>query len=72
MVYSQIIEPTEIGFTKHYFLDDGLRRVMSQTIQYRTYSFAEACDMLKKWGIEFDGFSHQQDQGGMFMAFGKS
>lgn len=72
MVYSQVIEPTEIGFTKHYFLDDGARRVMSQTIHYRTYTFAQACDMLKPWGIEFDGLAHHHDEGGMFMGFSKS
>ncbi|MSQ57213.1 MAG: class I SAM-dependent methyltransferase [Limnohabitans sp.] len=53
MVYSQKIEPNGHGFIKHYYLDDGDRRLMSQTIDYRTYKFEEACDMLGVHGFEF-------------------
>jgi SAM-dependent methyltransferase len=53
MVYSQVIETTQIGFTKHYYLDDGQHRVMDQTIRYRTYSFDEAKRMLGSYGFEY-------------------
>jgi hypothetical protein len=53
MVYSQVIETTSIGFTKHYYLDDGQHRVMDQTIRYRTYSFDEAKRLLGSYGFEY-------------------
>jgi len=53
MVYSQKIEPNGHGFIKHYYLDDGDKRLMSQTIDYRTYNFKEACQMLGVHGFEY-------------------
>jgi SAM-dependent methyltransferase len=53
MVYSQIIEPSDIGFTKHYYLDDGDQRVMDQTVRYRTYTFNEAKQLLGTYGFEY-------------------
>ena len=50
-VYSQTIEPLPHGFTKHYFLDDGDQRLMSQRIDYRTYDFEEALEMLASLGL---------------------
>ena len=68
MVYSQKIEPHSTGFTKHYFLADGPTRLMSQTIEYRTYSFDDALKFL-----EAHGFSHDPVHSGQqFMAFTKS
>jgi SAM-dependent methyltransferase len=53
MVYSQVIEPTAIGFTKHYYLDDGPHRVVDQTIQYRTYNFSDAQSLMASYGFEY-------------------
>jgi hypothetical protein len=52
-LYSQKIEPNDHGFIKHYYLDDGDKRLMSQTIDYRTYNFKEACQMLEVNGFEY-------------------
>jgi len=51
MKYSQKIDPTDIGFTKHYFLSDGQKTLMAQTVKYRTYSFEEAKNMLATYGL---------------------
>jgi len=51
MKYSQKIDPTDIGFTKHYYLDDGPQTLMAQTVKYRTYSFEEAKNMLSAFGL---------------------
>ena len=51
MKYSQKIDPTDIGFTKHYYLDDGPQTLMAQTVKYRTYSFEEAKNMLFAFGL---------------------
>ncbi|MEI6718908.1 MAG: class I SAM-dependent methyltransferase [Betaproteobacteria bacterium] len=51
MKYSQKIDPTNIGFTKHYYLDDGPQTLMAQTVKYRTYSFEEAKNMLSAFGL---------------------
>jgi hypothetical protein len=51
MKYSQKIDPTDIGFTKHYYLDDGPQTLMAQTVKYRTYSFEEAKNMLSVFGL---------------------
>ena len=53
MKYSQKIDPTEIGFTKHYYLDDGPQTLMAQTVKYRTYSFEEAKNMLSAYGLSY-------------------
>jgi cyclopropane fatty-acyl-phospholipid synthase-like methyltransferase len=68
MVYGQKIDPHPDGFTKHYFLDDGPQRVMAQTVQYRTYSFAQTVAMLEKMGLHFLSASRQGPQ---FLAFVK-
>lgn len=54
MIYSQKIEPLELGFTKHYYLDDKDDRVMAQTIHYRTYSFADAKQLLANYGFVYE------------------
>jgi SAM-dependent methyltransferase len=54
MIYSQKIEPLELGFTKHYYLDDKDARVMAQTIHYRTYSFADAKQLLANYGFVYE------------------
>ena len=51
MKYSQKIDPKDIGFTKHYYLDDGPQTLMAQTVKYRTYSFEEAKNMLSAFGL---------------------
>lgn len=51
MKYSQKIDPTDIGFTKHYYLADGPQTLMAQTVKYRTYSFEEAKNMLSVFGL---------------------
>ena len=53
MKYSQKIDPTDIGFTKHYFLSDGQKTLMAQTVKYRTYSFEEAKNMLATYGFTY-------------------
>jgi len=53
-VYSQTIQPIEHGFSKHYFLHDDDEKLMEQCIDYRTYSFAEALELLGSFG-----FKHQ-------------
>ena len=53
MKYSQKIDPTDIGFTKHYYLDDGPQTLMAQTVKYRTYSFEEAKNMLSAYGLTY-------------------
>lgn len=54
MTYSQKIAPGENGFTKHYYLADNSKTVMAQTLQYRTYSFAESRGMLAACGFEYE------------------
>ena len=54
MVYSQKIEPLDLGFTKHYYLDDKNHRVMAQTINYRTYNFSDAKQLLSSYGFEYE------------------
>jgi SAM-dependent methyltransferase len=53
MKYSQKIDPTDIGFTKHYFLSDGQKTLMAQTVKYRTYSFEEAKNMSATYGLTY-------------------
>lgn len=68
MKYSQKIDPTDIGFTKHYYLMDGAKKVMDQTVRYRTYSFAQAKDLLGTYGFEHVPHS---DQKPLFLQFRK-
>ena len=67
-VYSQQIEPNGHGFIKHYYLDDGDKRLMSQTIDYRTYNFKEACQMLGVNGFEYQ---HKPTTDRQFLVFQK-
>ena len=69
MMYSQKIEPTENGFTKHYYLADGDTTLMAQTIQYRTYGFAQALALLEGFGFSYQPYSGDKPQ---FLTFTKS
>ncbi len=69
MLYSQKIEPTPIGFTKHYYLKDGAQTMMAQTVNYRTYTFAQAKDMLSQYGFTY---ASAQNRGQLFLGFTKS
>lgn len=69
MVYSQKIEPTPIGFTKHYYLKDGAQTMMAQTVNYRTYSFAQAQEMMALYGFSY---APEQNRGKLFLGFNKS
>ena len=68
MMYSQKIESRPHGFTKHYYLAEGETRLMSQTIEYRTYCFSQALEILGNHGFTHDA----QKSGKHFMAFNKS
>lgn len=68
MVYAQEIHPHGDGFVKHYHLDDGPRRVMSQSILYRTYTFDETLAMLDKVGLHL---LMAPCHGRLFSVFGK-
>lgn len=68
-VYSQTIQPIEHGFTKHYFLHDGGVQLMEQRIDYRTYTFAEALDMLASLGFIYQPTSQALPQ---FQSFVKA
>jgi cyclopropane fatty-acyl-phospholipid synthase-like methyltransferase len=68
MVYSQKIDPTTIGFTKHYYLKDGAQTVMDQTVHYRTYSFSEAKALMGSFGFEY---VNSVDAHKMFLQFRK-
>ena len=68
MTYAQKIEPSGHGFTKHYYLIDNGRKVMDQTIDYRTYSWAQTLDLLGALG-----FTYQPREGARkFLAFKKA
>ena len=69
MLYSQKIEPSANGFTKHYYLADGDKTLMAQTIQYRTYSFAQALELLQAFGFTYQPYSGDKPQ---FLTFKKS
>jgi SAM-dependent methyltransferase len=68
MTYAQEIIPTDIGFIKHYFLLDKAQEVMAQTVNYRTYTFDQAKELLGVHGIEYVS----KDPGGKFLRFKKS
>ena len=65
MTYSQKIEPSPHGFIKHYYLADAGRIVMEQTIDYRTYDFAQTKAIFKEAGFTFAPVSNPQK----FLAF---
>ena len=52
-VYAQKIEATAEGFRKHYRLTDQGRTVMQQSTDYRTWSFADALQLLDQCGLEY-------------------
>jgi hypothetical protein len=68
MKYSQKIDPTNIGFTKHYYLKDGDHKVMDQTVHYRTYTFAEAQALMGTYGFEY---VPEKDRNQLFLQFKK-
>ena len=67
MVYSQKIIPTTIGFTKNYFLKKNDEVLMSQTINYRVYSFEDALSLLAEFGFEYK--SVKEDDNHIFLKF---
>ena len=69
MIYSQNIEKTESGFIKNYQLSDKSQIVMSQTINYRTYSWSSALNLLAEQGFVTVSVTHQSEQ---FMVFVKA
>ncbi len=69
MTYAQKITPHDYGFTKHYYLLDEGRKVMSQTIDYRIYSWAQTLQMLGDLGFTF---VPQSGGAGKFLAFRKT
>lgn len=69
MIYAQKVAPHDYGFTKHYYLIDQGRRVMAQTIDYRTYSWAQTLSMLGELGFSF---VPQSGGSAKFLAFRKA
>jgi Methyltransferase domain len=53
MKYSQRIARIDDGFRKDYYLKDNGRVVMAQTLDYRTYSFDDAIELLDECGFEY-------------------
>jgi SAM-dependent methyltransferase len=72
MIYSQKITPADHGFIKDYYLADGDEVLMSQTIHYRTYSFAEALDLLGSVGFTHQADSHRMNGSRKFLEFNKA
>ena len=72
MIYSQKITPADHGFIKDYYLADGDEVLMSQTIHYRTYSFAEALDLLGSVGFTYQADSHRMNGSRKFFEFNKA
>ena len=68
MTYAQEVAPHDYGFTKHYYLIDEGRKVMAQTIDYRTYSWERTLGMLGDLGFTF---IPQSGDAGKFLAFRK-
>ncbi len=68
MTYSQKILPTEIGFTKHYYLHEGDQKRMDQTVHYRTYTFDEAKALMGTYGLEY---VPEKDANQLFLQFKK-
>lgn len=68
MTYAQKIDPTDIGFTKHYYLLDGDKKVMDQTVRYRTYTFDQAKTLLGNHGFEY---VHTTERSPLFLQFKK-
>ena len=69
MIYSQKINRTQIGFTKQYYLTNKNEVVMSQTIDYRTYDWPSALDLLSENGFSLISMTDQSEG---FMVFVKA
>ena len=69
MIYAQEVAPHDYGFKKHYYLIDQGRKVMAQTIDYRTYSWAQTLELLGELGF---AFVPQSDGAAKFLAFRKA
>lgn len=71
LTYSQHISEIPDGFRKQYRLARAGWTVMQQTTDYRTYSFAEAIDLLDAAGFEHhDGSDESAGRGGpLFLEF---
>ncbi|MGL5809039.1 MAG: class I SAM-dependent methyltransferase [Nocardioides sp.] len=69
MLYSQQITGIVDGFHKRYRLTDGDTVVMEESLDYRTYSFQAALDLLASCG--FDALGPVGDGAPLFLAFGK-
>ena len=68
-VYSQTIQEIEHGFSKHYYLHDNDEKLMEQCIDYRTYTFAQALELLASYGFTYQPGSVALPQ---FLSFVKS
>ncbi len=68
MVYSQKIHPVANGFIKDYFLSDGDKTVMAQTVHYRTYDFAQSQQLLSAYGFDYQP---QSSSSSKFLTFKK-
>jgi len=71
MTYSQKVLPNGHGFTKHYYLADASKTVMAQTIQYRTYDWAESRKMMSAYGFEHEPGVHIGNGKKQFLGFKK-
>ena len=71
MIYSQKIVPADHGFIKSYYLSDGPEIVMSQTIHYRTYAFADALDLLAQYGFTHHANGNLNNGRRQFLEFTK-
>lgn len=69
MKYSQKIYETPIGFRKDYYLKDNGVTVMAQTLDYRTYSFETAIQLLADFGFHYVPKKDLSNQ--LFMEFKK-
>jgi SAM-dependent methyltransferase len=67
--YAQRITPIPDGFRKDYSLADDGRIVMEQTIDYRTYAYEDALDLLDKCGFEYK--ADVDAQAPLFLEFNK-
>lgn len=67
--YAQRITPLSEGFRKDYSLAGDGRIVMEQTIDYRTYAFEDALDLLDSCGFEYR--ADLDAQAPLFLEFSK-
>ena len=69
MIYSQKIDSTQIGFDKQYYITRNGEVVMAQTINYRTYDWPSALDLLSEAGFSLLSATDQSEG---FMVFVKA